>query len=230
MTDSSRALTQRIAAIQARLAAACKRSGRHPADVSLVAVSKTVGRELVDAAYEAGLRSFGENRVPDARAKFAVPMPSDARLHLVGQLQTNKASHAVDLFDLIESVDRPSLIAELEKQGQRRDRVVPVLLQVNVGGEEQKAGCSPADVDLLVAQIAASEHLELRGLMTIAPLVVDAEEARPVFADLRRLRDRLVAATPDATLPILSMGMTNDFEIAIEEGATHIRLGRAIFG
>lgn len=228
MTDAG--LVERIVSIGARIEAAASASGRSPSDVTLVAVSKTVGRATVDAAYQAGLRAFGENRVPDARSKYVEPLPADARLHLIGQLQTNKAGHAVDLFDLIESVDRPSLVAELQKQGQRRERIVPVLLQVNVAGEEQKAGCSVEEVDDLVAAISTSTHLELRGLMTIAPLVDDVEATRPVFAGLRSLRDRLARIHPALPLPVLSMGMSNDFEVAVEEGATHVRVGRAIFG
>lgn len=230
MSAGRTALDERIASVRSRIADAATRSGRTAADVSLVAVCKTVDRAAVDAAYEAGVRAFGENRVPDARAKFAAPLPADARLHLIGQLQTNKAGHAVDQFDLIESVDRPSLIAELQRQGERRGRVVPILLQVNIAGEAQKAGCAVESVDSLMTAILGAPHLEVRGLMTIAPLVDDSEATRPVFAGLRALRDRLGADYPSTTLPILSMGMSNDFEIAIEEGATHVRLGRAIFG
>lgn len=230
MTIERTALEGRIASIRSRIAKAAAESGRAASDVTLVAVCKTVDRAAVDAAYDAGLRSFGENRVPDARAKFAVPLPADARLHLVGQLQTNKASHAVDLFDMIESVDRPSLIAELQKQSERRERVVSVLVQVNVAGEAQKAGCAVADVEGLIAAILRSPYLDLRGLMTIAPLVAEAEATRPLFAGLRALRDRVRDDYPSVTLPVLSMGMSNDFEVAIQEGATHVRLGRAIFG
>lgn len=230
MSESTSGLTERIEAVRARIARAADMAGLQASDVTLVAVSKTVDRATVDSAHAAGLRSFGENRVADARAKFAEPLPADARLHLIGQLQTNKASHAVDLFDLIESVDRASLVAELQKQGERRDRALAILLQVNVAGEEQKAGCAMAEVDALVGAIRAAANLELLGLMTIAPLVDDVEETRPVFAGLRVLRDDLVARYPDLLLPILSMGMSNDLEIAVQEGATHIRVGRAIFG
>jgi hypothetical protein len=206
------------------------RSGRDPESVTIVAVSKTVDRIAVDRAHALGLRHFGENRVQDARAKFAPPLPAETVLHLIGQLQTNKAAVAARLFDLIESVDRPSLIDELERQGAKLDRSLSVLLQINVAGEEQKAGCAPAEVRDLVARIEECGHLGLRGLMTMAPLVVDPEETRPVFRRLRELRDELCASVPSRDLPVLSMGMTNDFPIAIEEGATHIRVGRAIFG
>ncbi|MER3436781.1 MAG: YggS family pyridoxal phosphate-dependent enzyme, partial [Chloroflexota bacterium] len=189
-----------------------------------------VGRAAVDEAYALGVRHFGENRVQDARQKFAEPLPQDATLHLIGQLQTNKAKYAVSLFDIIESVDRPSLIDELERQGAKHNTVVRILLEVNVSGEEQKAGCAPTDASSLVAHIERCPHLQLLGLMTMAPLVDDPELTRPVFRTLRELRDRLCDENPSRQLSILSMGMSNDFPVAIEEGATHVRIGRAIFG
>jgi len=222
-------LQGRIEAVRESVESAADRVGRSATDVTVVAVSKTVDREAMQAAYELGLHHFGENRVQDARRKLAVPMPDDCTLHLIGQLQTNKASHAVELFQVIESVDRPSLIEELEKQAARRNIHLPVLLQVNVAGEQQKAGCAPDEVDSLVNQLAWSEHLDLRGLMTIAPLVDDAEDVRPVFRRLREIRDRMQSDS-GLELPVLSMGMTNDFPVAIEEGATDVRIGRAIFG
>ena len=222
-------LQGRIEAVRESVESAADRVGRSATDVTVVAVSKTVDREAMQAAYELGLHHFGENRVQDARRKLTVPMPDDCTLHLIGQLQTNKASHAVELFQVIESVDRPSLIEELEKQAARRNIHLPVLLQVNVAGEQQKAGCAPDEVDSLVNQLAWSEHLDLRGLMTIAPLVDDAEDVRPVFRRLREIRDRMQSDS-GLELPVLSMGMTNDFPVAIEEGATDVRIGRAIFG
>jgi len=222
-------LEGRIGAVRESVESAAERVGRQLSDVTIVAVSKTVDRETMQAAYDLGLRHFGENRVQDARQKLAEPMPADCTLHLIGQLQTNKAGHAVDLFNVIESVDRQSLIVELEKQSAKRGITLPVLLQVNVAGEDQKAGCSPDDVDALVNQIVWSDHLALRGLMTIAPLVDDSEEVRPVFRRLREIRSR-VQNDSGLKLPVLSMGMTNDFPVAIEEGATHVRIGRAIFG
>jgi len=222
-------LQGRIEAVRESVEFAADHVGRSASDVTIVAVSKTVDRETMQAAYDLGLRHFGENRVQDARRKLAEPMPVDCTMHLIGQLQTNKANHAVDLFQVIESVDRPSLAEELEKQAARRGIRLPVLVQVNVAGEEQKAGCAPEDIDPLVNQIIWSEHLDLRGLMTIAPLVDDAEDVRSVFRRLRKIRDRL-QSNSGLELPVLSMGMTNDFPIAIEEGATHVRIGRAIFG
>ncbi|HEU5432609.1 MAG TPA: YggS family pyridoxal phosphate-dependent enzyme [Thermomicrobiales bacterium] len=222
-------LAERIANVRQRVAEAARAAGRDPAAVAIVAVSKTVGREAVDEAYRLGLRQFGENRVQDAAAKFAAPLPGDASLHLIGHLQSNKARAAARLFDLIESVDRLSVIEALAREGERLGRPIPVLLQVNVAREPQKAGCPPEAAADLVDRIEAAAWLELRGLMTIAPLVEDPEATRPVFAGLRRLRDDLERARPGLTLPHLSMGMTNDYPIAIEEGATEVRVGRAIF-
>lgn len=229
MIDVGLGIESRLASVRERAAEAALRAGRDPASITVVGVSKTVGRDVVDAAYAAGLRDFGENRVQEATAKFADPLPAGATLHMIGQLQTNKASVAVQLFDVFQSVDRVSLVAELEKQGAKQGRVLPVLLQVNVAREERKAGCAPEYAPALVAQIRECAHLNLRGLMTIAPLVESAEDVRPVFRGLRELRDRLVDAGAALSLPVLSMGMSNDFEVAIEEGATHVRIGRAIF-
>jgi pyridoxal phosphate enzyme (YggS family) len=222
-------LESRIQRVNTQIAEAAIRAKRAPESVTLVAVSKTVERDVVDEAYNLGLRHFGENRVPDVAEKYRNPLPSNATLHMIGQLQTNKVRSAAGLFGIIESVDRLSLIEELQKQAEKLDRSIPILLQVNVAGEEQKAGCDPLDVDALVAEILARSRLELRGLMTMAPLFTDPEDARPVFRGLRELRQRLLAALPGLTLPTLSMGMSNDFEVAIEEGATHVRLGRALF-
>lgn len=230
MLELATGLEGRISQVLSEVAAAVERAGREAESVTVVAVSKTVGRDIVDAAYGAGLRHFGENRVQDSSSKFAEPLPGDATLHMIGQLQSNKANLAARIFQLIESVDRPSLIKELDRQASKVQRTIPVLLQVNIAGEEQKAGCSPEDVDSLVEQLRQSQNLDLLGLMTIAPLVDDPEAARPVFRGLRELRDRLRERYPELTLPVLSMGMSNDYPIAIEEGATHVRVGRAIFG
>lgn len=224
-------LAERLLAVRHGIADAAAGAGRRPDDVVLVGVSKTVGRETVDAAYAAGLRHFGENRVQDALAKLAAPpLPSDAALHLIGQLQTNKARPAVGLFGMVESVDRPSLVEALAKEADRAGRRLPVLLQVNVAGEAQKAGCPPAESAALVARIAAAGTLDLRGLMTIAPLVADPEATRPIFRGLRELRDDLRERSAIGELPVLSMGMTNDYAVAIEEASTEVRIGRAIFG
>ncbi len=221
-------IEERLLRIRERIAKSCDVAQRAPGGVTLVGVSKTVDRRAIDAAYAAGLRDFGENRIQDAAAKLVDDWPSDARRHLIGSLQTNKAAVAVRIFDLIHSVDRQSLIDELRKQGGRQERVIDVLLQVNVARESQKSGCEPDDAVSLARSIADSAELTLHGLMTIAPLVDDPEQTRPVFAGLRALRDH-IASDLSVELPMLSMGMTNDFEIAIQEGATHIRVGRALF-
>lgn len=223
-------LAQRVETVRRSVSDAAARAGRDGNAVTIVAVSKSVDRAAVDEAYALGLRHFGENRVQSAAAKFALPLSADATLHLIGQLQTNKARPAVSLFGLIESIDRLSLLDALEREAARLDRRLPVLLQVNIAGEEQKAGCPPEAAPALVRHACDCPHLELRGLMTIAPLVDDAEATRPVFRALRELRDLLAADGTARQLDVLSMGMTNDFEVAIEEGATHVRIGRAIFG
>lgn len=227
-TEQSAALAARIASVQGQIAAAAQRAGRDPDTVTLVGVCKTVERPIVDVAYAHGLRHFGENRVQVAKAKFGANRPADLTLHLIGSLQTNKAREAVTLFDLIHSVDRPCLVEALASAAERAGRRVPVLLQVNIAGEESKQGCAPDEADALAAAIVARPALELRGLMTMAPYVA-SEETRPVFRALRLLRDELRRAHPTLPLLDLSMGMTNDYPVAIEEGATIVRVGRAIF-
>ncbi len=222
-------LAQRIEEVQRTVARAARRAGREPNDVTIIGVCKTVDRDQVDAAYALGLRHFGENRVQDAARKFASPLADDAELHMIGQLQTNKVRVAAPLFDLFQSVDRPSLIDALEREGERLARRLKVLVQVNVAGEAQKAGCGIDAAPALLARVLESPHLAISGLMTIAPLVTDPEQVRAVFHGLRKLRDELCRSHPDATLDVLSMGMSDDYAVAIEEGATHVRIGRAIF-
>lgn len=223
-------LEQRLFDVQARVEAAAERSGRDGSSITIIAVSKTVDRATVDEAYALGVRHFGENRVQEAKAKFDEPLPAYAHLHMIGNLQSNKARVAVELFDMIQSVDRASLVKELQRQAEKRQIVQPVLLEINVAGEVQKGGCAPAEASAILGAIASCPFLEVRGVMTMAPLVDDAEEVRPVFRGLRALRDRLQEEWPEQRLDMLSMGMTNDFEVAVEEGATHVRIGRAIFG
>ncbi|MCO5176345.1 MAG: YggS family pyridoxal phosphate-dependent enzyme [Thermomicrobiales bacterium] len=228
MTSTASSLAARIVDVQDRLARAAERSGRSAADVTLVAVSKTVGRSEVDDAYDLGLRHFGENRVQDAMPKFE-GAPADAHLHLIGSLQTNKVRQIVGRVYLLHSVDRLGLIEALQVRCSTHGVIQPILLQVNIAAEEQKHGCAPDEVAGLIEATLASPNLRLRGLMTMAPLVGDADVTRPVFVGLRELRDKLQTAYPESDLSELSMGMTNDFEVAIEEGATIVRVGRAIF-
>ncbi len=217
------------AAVLARIAAACGRAGRDPAAVTLVAVSKTIDAEPLRAAVAAGLELLGENRVQEAAAK--APLVPGARWHLVGPLQANKARRAVEVFEAIESVDSVGLAERIERLARevRPGARYPVLLQVNVDDDPAKAGFDPATLTGAVAPIVGLEALEVRGLMTIGRLVTDPEAARPTFRRLRELSGELRAAG----LPIgpeLSMGMTDDFEVAVEEGATIVRVGRALFG
>jgi PLP dependent protein len=222
-------LAGRLSSVQKRLAEAAIAADRDPEEITIVAVSKTVGWDHVMEAHALGLRHFGENRVQDARAKIPNDRPEDMVIHLVGQLQTNKVAHALQFSDVVESVDRPSLISELEKRVENRSAPLPVLIQVNVAGESQKAGCEPDLARDLAREIQRVPNLRLDGLMTIAPLVDDPEHVRPVFRSLRSLRD-LLQLELGTGLPVLSMGMTDDFAVAIQEGSTHVRVGRAIFG
>jgi pyridoxal phosphate enzyme (YggS family) len=216
-------------AVLDRLAAACRRVGRDPGTVVLVAVSKTVDAESLRDAVAAGLDLLGENRVQEAEAK--VPLVRGARWHLVGPLQSNKVRRALEVFDAVESVDSVGLAERVDRLARevRPGARYPILLQVNVDSDPAKAGMAPPALEASVARIAELDSLDVRGLMTIGRLVSDPEAARPTF---RRLRE-LSAALHAAGLPIgseLSMGMTDDFEVAVEEGATIVRVGRALFG
>lgn len=229
MTTLITTLADRIAGVRQQAAAAAQRAGRDPGSVTIVGVCKTVERPAVDEAYAHGLRDFGENRVQVAKTKFGPGRPADLTLHLIGSLQTNKAKEAVALFDLVHSVDRTSLIEALGSAAAKAGRRLPVLLQVNIAREESKQGCEPGEAEALALAVSAQPALELRGLMTMAPFYAEMEATRPVFRALRQLRDDLAAAHPTLHLPDLSMGMTNDYPVAIEEGATIVRVGRAIF-
>jgi hypothetical protein len=224
--------------VRERMAAAAQRAGRDPNEVTLVAVTKTHPVEVVQAAYQAGLRDLGENRVKEARVKIPnlqsliSPAPGP-RWHMIGHLQGRKARQAVELFDIIHSLDSLRLARRISRFAGERDKLMPVLLEANVSGEASKYGWSLADKAAFlddVEQIIALPHLRPCGLMTMAPIVAHPEQARPVFVALRQLRDELNARFPQIAWRELSMGMTDDFEPAIEEGATLVRVGRAIFG
>lgn len=223
----------RLAAVREQIAAGAGRAGRDPAEVTIVVVTKSFPVEVVRAAAAVGLREIGENRVQEAMAKKdALTDLPDLNWHLVGHLQRNKARHAVLLFDRIHSLDSRRLAETLDQRAEEAGRVVPVLLEVNVGGEESKYGFAPEEETLFpaVEQMLVLSHLRLEGLMTVAPLVDNPEDVRPVFARLRQLRDLLRRHYPQAPWTQLSMGMTDDYEVAVEEGATLVRLGRAILG
>ena len=223
------ALRSRRAEVLARIAEACARAGRDPAGVTLVAVSKTVPVERLCAAVEAGLTVLGENRVQEAMAK--VPLVAGAAWHLVGPLQSNKARRAVELFEMIETVDSVDLARRLDRiAGEIRPGApLPVLVQVNVDRDPAKVGLLPETLAEALGRIVELPNLRPAGLMTIGRLVDDAGDARPTFAALRELSSRLRATCP-ALGPELSMGMTDDYPVAVEEGATIVRVGRALFG
>jgi hypothetical protein len=221
-------LADRWQAVQGRIAAACARAGREPAGVRVVAVTKTFGPEQVSEALAAGLRVFGENRVQEAAHKIPL-CPGQAEWHLVGHLQRNKARDAVELFRTIHSVDSPRLMEAVQRFAEARGVVMPVFVEVNVSGEGSKCGAAPESVAALLEGANRFMNVNVVGLMTIPPFNVEREAARPFFRKLRDLRDGLRATTGFA-LDELSMGMSGDFEVAIEEGATWIRLGTALFG
>lgn len=224
-------ISRNVARVRERIAAAAMRAGRNPDEVTLVAVTKGVGLDRVLEAVASGVTHIGENRVQEAEAKFPHLPPGVVR-HMVGHLQRNKAKIAVRLFDLIHSLDSLRLAEELNRRALEAGRIMDVLVQVNVSGEPTKYGVSPEEVEALVKNMASLPGLRLRGLMTIAPIVEDPEQARPYFRRLRQLGDVILSAANDLKLERLelSMGMTDDFEVAVEEGATIVRIGRAIFG
>jgi pyridoxal phosphate enzyme (YggS family) len=224
-------LPERLASVQERIALACQKSSRDPGDVRLIAVTKLQPPERVLEAAQLGLTEFGENRVQEGVRKIEAVSPQYPRLrwHLIGQLQTNKARSAVKYFEEIQSVDREALVAALAAEAARIERTVPIFVEVNVAGEESKAGITGDRAEALLRSALAAEALEVRGLMAVPPFFDDPEQVRPYFRALRDLRDRLRAST-GAPLPELSMGMSHDFEAAIEEGATCVRIGTALFG
>lgn len=222
-----------LAVVRDRILAACGRAGRDPAEVIIVAVTKAFPAVVVRAAVAAGLTDIGENRVQEAGEKRAqLSDVAGVRWHLVGHLQRNKARQALSLFDVVHSVDTVELAVALERRAGALGRVLPVLLEVNVGQEESKFGFLPREEVLFSAaeRMLGLSHLRLEGLMTVAPLVADPEDARPVFRRLRQLGAALRQRFPEAPWVHLSMGMTDDYVVAVEEAATMVRVGRALFG
>jgi len=226
-------IAERLAAVRGRIADAARRSGQSESNVRLVAVTKTVAPGRVAEAVAAGITDLGENYVQEARTKI----PVVARLvgdgetgvpawHLIGHLQSNKAKYSVTLFSLIQSVDNYQLAQELAKQAAKKGKTQAVLIEVNLAGVAERAGVLPGEALALAEQVARTPNLELRGLMGMAPFGEDPEQARPYFARLRGLFDQL----PEVNRRTLSMGMSGDFEVAVEEGATLVRIGTALFG
>ena len=216
-------ITQNIESLLALIQSACQRSGRDPEGIKLVVVSKTATTDQVEEAYSCGIRDFGENRVALASKQMkAVEHLKDIKWHMIGHLQTNKVKDAVDLFSVIHSVDSQRLAKEVNDRAAFVNKVMPVLLEINVSGEESKYGISPSMAGQLISEIKAYKNLELLGLMTMAPYDEDPEKARPFFSHLKNI-------AVEHGLRHLSMGMSGDFEVAIEEGATIIRVGTSIF-
>ena len=226
-------IAENLAQVRERIDKAARRAGRLSEDVALMAVSKTFPAERIREAYDAGLRLFGENRVQEFAAKIpALRDLHNAQWHLIGHLQTNKAAKAVELFAAVDSVDSLRLAQKLNAAAQKLGKKLKVLVEVNVGGEAVKSGMAPESSELeeLLSAAPELEHLEFRGLMTIPPFNDDPQEVRPYFRKLCDLRDQITRRLPAANMRELSMGMSHDFEVAIEEGSTCVRVGTAIFG
>jgi len=223
-------IADNVRRVMERIAAAAGRSGRSTAHIELVASTK--GRSLaeIDEAISAGVRTMGENRVQEAEVKYA-HLKGRVRVHMIGHLQRNKVKDALRIFDMIHSVDSLGLAEEIEKVGGRMGKAVPVLLEVNVSGEESKFGVKPEEIYPLLEKVAGMRAVRVEGLMTMSPIADNPEKVRPIFRRLRELAVEIERqAFPGVTMSQLSMGMTQDFEVAVQEGATMVRVGTAIFG
>jgi pyridoxal phosphate enzyme (YggS family) len=225
---SDRPIAECLAEVRARVAEACARARRAPDEVEIIGVTKTFGPDVVAEAWQAGLRKLGENRVQEAAAKIPAS-PGGPEWHLIGHLQRNKVRAALEYFPVIHAVDSLRLLEQIERAADEAGCQPRLLLEVNVSGEASKFGLQPDEAPAVVERALQARAVTLVGLMTMAPFVPDPEMARPVFAKLRALRDRL-QQTVGVGLPQLSMGMSNDYEVAVEEGATWVRLGTALFG
>ena len=219
---------ENLHSIRQRIAAACGRAGRDPSSVTLLAVSKTHPPETIQAAVEAGQLLFGENKIQEAKAKIPL-CPSRARWQFIGHLQSNKVRDAVELFEMIQGVDSLAIAREISKRAAQAARTMPILLEVNVAGEGSKFGYRPEQLLAELSELNALPKIEIHGLLAIPPYTPLPEKARPYFQRLREL-NRQAGAVLGAPLPQLSMGMSGDFEVAIEEGATLVRIGTALFG
>lgn len=230
MSPDPQAIAEKVARARERIERAAIRGGREPSDIRLVAVTKTFGADAVQAAYDAGVRDFGENRVQEWEQKHAkVGGLSGAVWHMIGHLQRNKARRAVEIFHRVDSLDGADLARRLDQLAAEAGRRLPVLVEVRLGGEESKSGIEPEELEVVAREVEGLPHLELLGLMTVPPWSEDPEPARPHFRRLRELHEWL-GQQLGRPLPVLSMGMSHDFEVAIEEGSTEVRVGTAIFG
>lgn len=223
-------LKDQLQEVEKRIQAACDRAGRKRDEVTLIAVSKTKPVETLQEAYDLGVRIFGENKVQELTAKYEA-LPKDIHWHMIGHLQTNKVKYIIDKAELIHSVDSLKLAETIEKEAAKHNLIADILVEVNVAEEESKFGMKMEEVIPFVEKVSAFPHVRVRGLMTIAPFVEDPEENRSIFADLHKLYIDIKKKNHDNdTVSVLSMGMTNDYEVAIEEGATMVRVGTGIFG
>jgi pyridoxal phosphate enzyme (YggS family) len=223
-------IKEQIDIIRQRIAEAARKSGRPASAVRLMAVTKTVDDRRIMQAIDAGVDMIGENYVQEARRKIEL-MGKSIEWHLIGHLQTNKAKHAVRLFDMIHSLDRIELARELDRRSRMSGVVTGVLVEVNISGEETKRGVAHRDALPLIREVSALKNISVQGLMTMPPWFDDPEEARPFFIALRELQDRVAAENlPRVQMQELSMGMSQDYQVAVEEGATIVRIGRSIFG
>jgi len=223
-------IAENIDIIRKRIAEASRSSGRKPEDILLIAVTKTRSPVEVDAAVAAGLGTIGENRVQEAREKFPLLASSPVK-HMIGHLQSNKAKEAVKLFDLIQSVDSVRLLAVIDKEAKKNNKIMKVLAEVNIGGEGSKSGMNPGEIAAFLREAVKYENISVRGLMTIAPFLESAEQVRPYFKKMKELFDEAARfSAQNVKMEHLSMGMSGDFVTAIEEGATMVRIGTAIFG
>ena len=223
-------LKDQLQEVEKRIQAACDRAGKKREEVTLIAVSKTKPVETLQEAHDLGVRIFGENKVQELTAKYEA-LPKDIHWHMIGHLQTNKVKYIIDKAELIHSVDSLKLAETIEKEAAKHDLIADILVEVNVAEEESKFGMKMEEVIPFVEKVSAFPHVRVRGLMTIAPFVEDPEENRSIFADLHKLYIDIKKKNHDNdTVSVLSMGMTNDYEVAIEEGATMVRVGTGIFG
>jgi pyridoxal phosphate enzyme (YggS family) len=227
-------IADQLALIRDRISSAARSAGRNPDDIALMAVCKTFPAEAIVEAYAAGQRLFGENRVQEFAEKFpAVRTLPDAHFHMIGHLQSNKAAKAVEIFHAVDSIDSAKLAQRLNDAAQKLNKTLDALIEINVGGEEAKSGLAPdsPEIEAILSQAPEWKHFKIRGLMTVPPFTDDPEGARAYFRELRELRDRLAARNySNVALDVLSIGMSHDFEVAIEEGSTCVRIGTAIFG
>lgn len=223
-------LKENLENVEEKIQEACRRSGRKREDITLIAVSKTKPIETLQHAYDLGVRVFGENKVQELSEKYDA-LPDDIHWHMIGHLQRNKIKYIIGKTELIHSVDSLRLAEAIEKEAAKRNLTADVLMEVNIAREESKFGLLPEEVDEFIEKVQKLPHLQVKGLMTIAPFVENPEENREVFAQLKKLSvDIATKNAHNITMSILSMGMTNDYQIAIEEGATMIRVGTGIFG